>query len=200
MEKNIINLKSGISYASNCYVLTINDEAMLIDPSARCDLSRIRGKLKYVLLTHIHFDHMLELDAWMRSCDAELLVSSEGVSALKNSTENCYMQFLMRDRGYDGEYRTVSDGEEIILGGEMLTVWQTPGHCPSSLALIGDGFAFVGDTLFDGGGFGRYDLPGSSFLQLRGSIRRLLTLPPDTVIFSGHGNSFKIDKYKHYIR
>ena len=200
MDKNIVNLKSGISYASNCYVLTLGDESMLIDPSAMCDLSKVKAKLKYIVLTHIHFDHMLELDAWVRNTDSTVIVSSEGVSALKDSRENCYMQFLMRDRGYDGEYRTVSDGEVLTLGGKELTVWQTPGHAASAIAIIGDGFAFVGDTLFDGGGFGRYDLPGSDFSKLRQSIRRLLTLPSDTTIYSGHGSCFKLEKYKHYIR
>ena len=200
MDKTIVNLKSGISYASNCFLLTIGDESMLVDPSALCDLSKVKGRLKYILLTHIHFDHMLEIDSWVRNTDAKVIVSSEGTSALSNSSENCYMQFLMRDRGYAGEYTTVSDGDVLVLGGEELTVWQTPGHCASAIAVIGDGFAFVGDTLFDGGGFGRYDLPTSDFSQLRQSIRRLLTLPADTVIYSGHGSNFRIDKYKHYIR
>lgn len=200
MDKTIINLKSGISYASNCYLLTVGGESMLIDPSAPCDPTRVKGRLKYIVLSHIHFDHMLELDSWVRNTDATVIVSNDGTSALKNSTENCYMQFMMRDRSYDGEYKTVGDGEVLMLGGEALTVWQTPGHCPSGLAIVGDGFAFVGDTIFDGGGFGRYDLPGSDFSLLRQSIRRLLTLPEDTVIYSGHGTSFKIDKYKHYIR
>lgn len=200
MEKSIVNLKSGISYASNCYLLTIGDDSMLIDPSALFDPKKIKGRLRYILLTHIHFDHMLEIDSWVRNTDAEVIVSSEGVSALKNSSENCYMQFLMRDRGYDGEYTAVSDGDTLTLGGEQLTVWQTPGHSPSAIAVIGDGFAFVGDTIFDGGGFGRYDLPGSDFSKLGQSIRRLLTLPSETVIYSGHGSCFSIDKYKHYIR
>jgi glyoxylase-like metal-dependent hydrolase (beta-lactamase superfamily II) len=200
MDKDIVNLKSGISYASNCFLLSIGGESMLIDPSARCDLSRVKGRLKYIVISHIHFDHMLEIDSWVRNTDAEVIVSSEGTTALKNSSENCYMQFLMRDRGYDGEYRTVSDGDMLTLGGEVLTVWQTPGHSPSGLAIVGDGFAFVGDTIFDGGGFGRYDLPGSDFMKLRESIRRLLTLPSGTVIYSGHGSSFLIDKYKHFIR
>ena len=200
MDKTIVNLKSGIGYASNCYLLTIGDESMLIDPAALCDPTRIKGTLKCIVLSHIHFDHMLEIDSWVRNTDATVIVSSEGTSALKNSSENCYMQFLMRDRGYDGEYRTVSDGEVLTLGGEELVVWHTPGHSPSGLAVVGDGFAFVGDTIFDGGSFGRYDLPGSDFSLLRQSIRRLLSLPADTVIYSGHGSSFKLEKYKHYIR
>jgi glyoxylase-like metal-dependent hydrolase (beta-lactamase superfamily II) len=200
MEKSIVNLKSGINYASNSYMLTIGDESMLIDPSAACDITKIKGRLKYIVLTHIHFDHMLEIDSWVRNTDAEVIVSSEGTTALKNSTENCYKQFLMRDRGYDGEYRTVEDGERLTLGGEELTVWHIPGHCPSSIAVIGWDFAFVGDTIFDGGSFGRYDLPGGSFATLRASIRRLMTLPSQTVIYSGHGTSFLIEKYKHYIR
>ena len=200
MDGNIVNLKSGINYASNCYLLTLGDESMVVDPSALYDPRKVRGRLKYIVLTHIHFDHMLEIDSWVRNTDATVIVSSEGVSALKNSTENCYMQFLMRDRGYDGEYTTVSDGDKLTLGGVELTVWQTPGHCASALAIIGDGFAFVGDTLFDGGGFGRYDLPTSDFSALRQSIRRLLTLPSGTTVYSGHGTSFKIEKYKHYIR
>ena len=199
MNENIINLKSGIGYASNSFLLTIGDESMLIDPSSPFSPEKIRGRLKYIVLSHIHFDHMLELDSWVRNTDATVIVSSEGISALTDSTENCYMQFLRRDKGYSGKYTAVGDGEMLMLGGRALTVWHTPGHSPSAIAIIGDGFAFVGDTIFEGGGFGRYDLPGSDFSQLGKSIKRLLTLPDNTEIYSGHGRSFKIDKYKHYI-
>ena len=200
MDKKIINLKSGIGYASNCFALTIGGETMLIDPSAKCDLTKIDGRLRYIVITHCHFDHMLEIDSWVRSTDAEVIVSSEGTSALRNSSENCYMQFLSRDRGYDGEYRTVIDGDVLTLGGSELTIWHTPGHSPSALAIIGEGFAFVGDTIFDRGGFGRYDLPGSDFSKLGRSIRRLITLPADTEIYPGHGRSFKIDMYRQYLK
>jgi hypothetical protein len=68
----------------------------------------------------------------------------------------------------------------------------TPGHSPGSVSFIGNGFVIAGDVLFSGS-IGRTDLPGGNFFTLMRSIHaHLLTLPDDTVLYSGHGEDSTI--------
>ena len=82
------------------------------------------------------------------------------------------------------------------MGGLLLTVRHTPGHSPGGVCLLGDGLAFVGDTLF-AGSIGRTDLPGGDTPTLLASITRvLLPLPDDTVCYPGHGPETTIGEEK----
>jgi glyoxylase-like metal-dependent hydrolase (beta-lactamase superfamily II) len=78
-------------------------------------------------------------------------------------------------------------GETVAVGHYRFTVHHVPGHSPGSVAFIGHGIAFVGDALF-AGSVGRVDLPGGDGATLLESIRReLMSLPDDTIVYSGHG-------------
>jgi glyoxylase-like metal-dependent hydrolase (beta-lactamase superfamily II) len=81
----------------------------------------------------------------------------------------------------------LAQGELITICGQEMLIRHTPGHCPGNVAFIWPGHAIVGDTLFRRG-IGRYDLPGASFEVLKRSIEeQLYTLPPETVVYPGHG-------------
>ena len=83
----------------------------------------------------------------------------------------------------------LKDGDVITIGSGRLQVLAVPGHSPGGIALYDaeDGFLISGDSLF-AGSIGRTDLPGGNFSMLIESIRsKLLTLPPDTVVYPGHG-------------
>jgi glyoxylase-like metal-dependent hydrolase (beta-lactamase superfamily II) len=79
----------------------------------------------------------------------------------------------------------LTDGERIRVGDLALEVIHTPGHTPGGVCLYADGNLFTGDTLFVGDS-GRTDLPGGDRPTLGASIRRLMTLPEDTVVWPGH--------------
>jgi glyoxylase-like metal-dependent hydrolase (beta-lactamase superfamily II) len=86
-------------------------------------------------------------------------------------------------------------GEILRFGNLAFQVRHTPGHSPGHviLVLVDDGIAFVGDVVFQGS-IGRTDLPGGDFQTLMRSIReQVLTLPPDTRLFSGHGPPTTVD-------
>lgn len=90
----------------------------------------------------------------------------------------------------------VNQGEKIYLGNEWMEVLEVPGHSPGSIALYcsHDNFVITGDALFDGS-IGRTDLHGGDFKILIGSIKnRLLTLPPQTIVYPGHGPQTTIGK------
>ncbi|MDQ3555431.1 MAG: MBL fold metallo-hydrolase, partial [Gemmatimonadota bacterium] len=78
-------------------------------------------------------------------------------------------------------------GEAVRVGQGTLDVRHTPGHAPGHIVLVGDGVAVTGDCVF-AGSIGRTDLPGGDLATLMRSIRgQILTLPDETVLFSGHG-------------
>ena len=82
----------------------------------------------------------------------------------------------------------LKDGDVIEIGSISLKVIHTPGHTLGGVTLYADGVAFSGDTLFYRS-VGRTDFDGGDFAKLSSSVKRLYTLPSDTVVYPGHGCS-----------
>jgi glyoxylase-like metal-dependent hydrolase (beta-lactamase superfamily II) len=79
------------------------------------------------------------------------------------------------------------EGDKVKVGEEEMTVYHTPGHTPGGMCLIGDGFAFTGDTLFVDS-IGRVDFPGGSETRMMASLQRLQgLLKRDMMLYPGHG-------------
>ena len=186
------------SFAANTYIISNNGECAVIDPTVPYNASLLEGALKYIILTHCHFDHILELDAWAENSGCEVLISEGDAKGLSDPFVNCYMQFSGQSKGYHGRYRIVRDGEELPLGDQMLKIISTPGHSPGSAVILCESDAFVGDTVFAGGGFGRFDLPGGDYRELCKSIKRILELPMNTVLYPGHGGKTTVSEYKRF--
>jgi glyoxylase-like metal-dependent hydrolase (beta-lactamase superfamily II) len=97
--------------------------------------------------------------------------------------------------------RLLKDGDEVRVGNLTFKVIHTPGHTPGGCCFYlpeDGGHLFAGDTLF-AGSIGRTDLAGGDFTALMESIKgRLLTLPPDTVVYPGHGPTTSIGDEKDY--
>ena len=185
-------------FASNTYLISSGDEYTVVDPSVPYDEGMISGKLKYVLLTHAHFDHMLEIDSWVKA-GAKVIVSIEEQGALADADINCYRLFCGQNRGYYGVSSGMRDGDKLTLGSDEILIIGCPGHTRMGLSYYSDGVLFAGDTLFAGGGFGRWDLPGGDYRTLRNTISRLTELSDDTVIHCGHGEPTTMKEYKeHY--
>ena len=183
-------------FAANTYVLSSGDEHMVIDPAVPPSaIGECRGKIKYVLLTHGHFDHILTLDEYV-GLGAALIVSENTDKVIRDSSLNCFKQFFSRDTHYEGEATVVRDGDSFPFGEETVRVIATPGHTAGSVCyLIGDSL-FVGDTIFAGGGFGRYDLPTADGEELFRSIDRLTALDPTLKVYPGHGEPTTIFEFK----
>jgi glyoxylase-like metal-dependent hydrolase (beta-lactamase superfamily II) len=79
----------------------------------------------------------------------------------------------------------LSDAEDLQVGEITFKIFHTPGHTPGGICLYAERQLFTGDTLFVGDS-GRTDLPGGHRPTLGASIRRLMTLPDDTVVWPGH--------------
>lgn len=165
---------------TNCYLLAVGEEAALVDPGGLSpELAQaLEGKsLRYILLTHGHFDHADAVDP---------VRSRTGAPVLYHPDEKA--TFWSMGRRPPPLSRALSDGDRLALGDEELVVWHLPGHTPGSVAFLWERgkVAMVGDVLF-AGSVGRTDLPGGSWEQLQRSLVRLMSLGDDWRILPGHG-------------
>ena len=149
--------------------------------------------VKQIILTHAHVDHIAGIDAVSgRFDDPPLLVHPEEEEWLNRPELN-----LSALSGFDVTTRpatgTIVDGQTIAVGAEEATVWHLPGHSPGSIGLYfkATGILIGGDTLFQGS-IGRTDFPTSEPEAMVASLRRLLTLPDETLVYPGHGPSTTI--------
>ena len=94
----------------------------------------------------------------------------------------------------------VEDGDTIQLGSLEIKVLHTPGHTQGGVCYLVDGNLFSGDTIFREA-VGRCDLEGGNFNQIVESIEdKIFTLPPETVIYPGHGNITSVEWEKEHNR
>ncbi|RJQ51340.1 MAG: MBL fold metallo-hydrolase [Nitrospiraceae bacterium] len=176
----------------NCYIVgdKKTKQAIVIDPGDEPD--RILDEIKEhglevsaVILTHAHFDHVGAAGDIRKGTGAKILMHKDDMEAYGLAKEQAFfwgyeMEDLPQPDGF------VDEGDEIKAGNLGFRVMHTPGHSQGGICLYGEGVVFTGDTIFQGS-VGRTDFPGGSIEELRESFRRLLDLPEDTKVFSGHG-------------
>jgi glyoxylase-like metal-dependent hydrolase (beta-lactamase superfamily II) len=138
--------------------------------------------VRAILCTHGHNDHI--------NAAAALSRATGGAPILLHPDDEMLWDAVYPDRKPDGAVR---DRDELEVAGERLRIVHTPGHSPGGVCLLGpDGHVFGGDTLFQGGP-GATGRSYSDFPTIIESIRdRLLVLPADTVVHTGHGESTTI--------
>ncbi len=192
--------RATAAFSANTYIISSSGECAVVDPSVPFSDELGIGEVKYIFLTHAHFDHMLCIDDWVSKTGADVIVSEADANKLSDGNSNCYTLFSGRNDGYFGKYQIMKEGDEFDLGSEKLRVMEVPGHTSGSVVLISDGVAFVGDTVFSGGGFGRWDLPTGDLSALKKSIIRICELDENTVLYCGHGDSTTVSKYKEQFK
>ncbi len=182
---------------TNCYVLRAeNGQGLIIDPAddadAICSLV-LREHITpvAVVLTHAHFDHMLAAGELRDRLGAPLYVGIGDAEALSDPIRNLSGWFSPNHPVTLSADRALSEGDVIAVGETTWTVMETQGHTPGCICLLGNGVLFSGDTLFCGS-IGRLDFPGGDPQQMFTSLKRLIQLPPDTVVYSGHGEKTTI--------
>jgi len=177
----------------NCFLLADDKtkEAVVIDPGDDAqEILRIirekRLKVKYIINTHAHFDHIGANRAIKEATGAELLLHEDDAAMLATVSSQS-RSFGMSPVSSPEPDRLLKQGDVITAGEISLKVLHTPGHTPGGISLLEEGLVFTGDSLF-AGSIGRTDFPGGDLLTLLRSIRtNLMTLPDDTKVFSGHG-------------
>ncbi|MCO1659178.1 MBL fold metallo-hydrolase [Pseudonocardia humida] len=170
---------------NNVWIVGNADEVVVID-AAHDELAIERAvggrRVVAVVCTHAHDDHVNRAPALADRVSAPILL---------NPAERQLWEMTHPNRAPD---RELADGEVLTVGGIDLRVITTPGHSPGSTCLYAPelGTVFTGDTLFQGGP-GATGRSFSSFEEIIDSIReKLLALPGDTLVRTGHGDSTKI--------
>jgi len=187
----IINTLPVGPFEANCYVVGSEKtgEGMIIDPGDEADeiLSNVASEklhIGLVVLTHGHIDH---IGAVKEVKDVTKAIVAIHTDSAKSFTSNATNKMLGLSYPVPpAPDRVLKEGDAINIGDLNFTVIHTPGHSPGSICLYGEGVLFSGDTLFREG-IGRSDLPGGNTRELMVSLQRLMTLPPDTVVYPGHG-------------
>ena len=177
--------------ATNCYIVYDENtrEAAVIDPgdNARSILKAVEQEkltVKYVMLTHAHFDHLLAAHGVLEATGAQYVVPEGDLWLLKYENMEDFGG-MARSYVEDTPDIVAKEGTQITFGGLTATYMNTPGHTPgSSVIRIGD-CLFTGDTLFRHE-CGRCDLRGGDFGKMLQSLRRLHDLEGDYKVLPGH--------------
>lgn len=191
---------------SKSYIISENGNALIIDPGAEGEklynyLQENGLKLKYIINTHGHFDHIASNQFLKDKTDAKILAHPKTNSKLKDPNLNLSQMFMRQQIMSPGLDKTLNDGEILKFENLKLKIIYTPGHSEDGISvyIAEEKVLFSGDCIF-ASGVGRTDLSDSSFQQLINSIEeKLFSLPEDTVFYPGHGPKSTISTFKNRV-
>lgn len=187
-------------FESNCYIIYNNNEGIIIDAGVSTSevmevLDKKNIKIKYIVLTHVHIDHVCYIDELREKTGAEVLVHENDGKKLLDPTLNGSESFG-RKMSFKPADRLLRDGDEIDAGGVNFKIIHTPGHSSGCICIKAENNLFTGDTLFKMAR-GRTDLGDGNESELLSSIKnKLMILDDKTVVYPGHGAATTIGAEK----
>ena len=174
-------------------VIDAGDEPERISERAE----QLHVKVETLVCTHGHVDHVGAVGPLKRLFSAEFCLHREDEWFLADTSKHG-LEFGMHGLENVTVDRYIKEGDRITFGNCHLEVIETPGHSPGSVILLCGGDAFVGDLIF-AGSIGRTDLPGGDYGAIIASFEnKLLTLPEETRLHPGHGESTTLSIERQY--
>lgn len=189
---------------NNNFLLIDEDskEAVLIDCTQKSEdidntLKEYGAELKYILLTHGHFDHVLGLNDFKSKYKNCTTFVHESDKIMLETMKDFARNFGLGEVELQHVDRTLPEGEVLKFGENEIKVIHTPGHTQGGVCYLIDDMLFSGDTLFYES-VGRTDLPGGNFNQLKSNIQeKLFTLDEKIKVYPGHGCATTIEHEKN---
>lgn len=188
---------------TNCYIIAddVTKEAAVIDPAEEFDvikefIEKNNLKVKYILLTHGHGDHIIALRQMREYAKAPVGIHADDEEMLRDNNLNYSFMFASAPVEEKADFH-LNDGDVLKLGNYELKIIHTPGHTMGSIGILFGKDLVSGDTLF-AQGIGRTDLPGGDYEAILKSIStKFFTLNDDIAVHPGHGPSTTIGAEKH---
>lgn len=196
----------GSLYEENTYLLIKEEkEAIVIDPGVYDNslvefLKENNIEVKYIILTHLHVDHIIGLNNITKEFkEVKIIISKEELKHIYDSEYTLYngeynvvedniITVLNEDKQEEQQERQIEDN--TILGMDVRYIL-TPGHTKGGMCILLDNILFTGDTLFKGS-YGRFDLKGGNYMELVSSLNYLRKLDEDILVLAGHGDNTTI--------
>lgn len=187
---------------NNNYLLIDGNEAVLIDctgtiPELDSVLKEYDAKLKYILLTHCHFDHILGVIELQNKYETKVAIHKEEKDNLENTNKfmSAYGMPPIEIPKIDLYFE---ENDTIKFGESELKVIHLPGHTSGGAGFLIDNNLFAGDTIFLSS-IGRTDLPSGDYETLKNSIHnKIFTLDDNIIIHAGHGAETSVGQEKRY--
>lgn len=199
MEYKIMKLVVG-QLQENCFVLfDENKDAFVVDPGGSSEniieaIEKNSLNIKYILLTHGHFDHVGAVASLVKKYKAPVYLSKEDRAFLESPKEVRVSAFGMQIEAAEVDV-FVKEGDEIHFSEGNIKVIETPGHTLGSVCYLFENYLFAGDTLFNGS-IGRTDFPESDHSLMVESLKKLKKLDDEIYVLSGHGPESQISYEK----
>lgn len=203
-----IEILNNYTNDENTYLIINNNECVVIDPGINEDKIINKAKennavIKYILITHSHYDHIEYLEKLREKTKAKLVCSFNASLNIKNPNINLSIYALPQNIVCNDADIVMKDYEECEFIGMYFKCLYTPGHTNCSVCYMVNNTIFSGDTLFLRN-VGRCDLPTGDYKTLLKSIKdKLYSLDDETEVYCGHGKKTTIGyekKFNLYIK
>lgn len=195
-------------FQTNCYIVACPEtrEGIVIDPGDEPE--RILAVVRFhqitvtaVVATHGHLDHVLAVGTVKEATGAPFLLHELDLPIAQSAHIQAGFYNWVADPVPDPD-GFLGEGQTLKVGKISFQILHLPGHTPGHIALYfesddGSKHLFSGDVLF-AGSVGRTDLPGGNWEQLQSSLSRLMSLPDETIVYSGHGRKTTIGEERRY--
>ncbi len=181
---------------TNAYLVVddATNDAIVIDaPPDSVDLiaggiARTGANVRSIVITHGHWDHIADTNGLARALNVPVYAHAGVVDRITNPAGDFPVEIPAATVDHQ-----LDEGDVVMVGSHSFTVLFVPGHDEGHIALYdAEAQVFLGGDVLFPGGHGRTDIPGSDQAVMNRTIKRLLALPDDVVVYPGHGETTTI--------